>query len=173
MCNACVSKAYNKRPTNYSIIWWYLRRPIIETKYVSRYLIKIVIYIAAVLPQYESVSLRAVVSATSCGRSTLVKNKKKHPKRGFAEARHCFYQSRSAWSVDQGPNKNYSRAYNFAPTVTQFCDMWEGLSLPHDTKFGNCRCTIVDSRAFPSWSLIHGLCWSGLIKAEPKSFYLA
>ena len=45
--------------------------------------------------------------------------------------------------------------------------MWEGLSLPHGTKFGNCRCKIVDSRAFPSWSLIHGLRWSGLIKAEP------
>ena len=79
----------------------------------------------------------------------------------------CFYQSRSAWSVDQGPNKNHSPSYNFAPTVTQFCVMWEGLSILHDTKFGNCRCTIVDSRAFPSWSLIHGLCWSGLIKAEP------
>ena len=79
----------------------------------------------------------------------------------------CFYQTRSAWSVDQGSNKNHSPAYNFAPTVTKFCVMWEGLSLPHDTKFGNCRCKIVDSRAFPSWSLIHGLCWSGLIKAEP------
>ena len=78
-----------------------------------------------------------------------------------------FYQTRSAWSVDQGSNKNHSLAYNFAPTVTKFCVMWEGLSLPHDTKFGNCRCKIVDSRAFPSWSLIHGLRWSGLIKAEP------
>ena len=78
-----------------------------------------------------------------------------------------FYQTRSAWSVDQGSNKNHSPAYNFAPTVTKFCVMWEGLSLPHDTKFGNCRCRIVDSRAFPSWSLIHGLRWSGLIKAEP------
>ena len=78
-----------------------------------------------------------------------------------------FYQTRSAWSVDQGSNKNHSPAYNFAPTVTKFCVMWEGLSLPHDTKFGNCRCKIVDSRAFPSWSLIHGLRWSGLIKAEP------
>ena len=37
--------------------------------------------------------------------------------------------------------------------------------------FGNCRCKIVDSRAFPSWSLIHGLRWSGLIKAEPGGFY--
>ena len=80
-----------------------------------------------------------------------------------------FYQTRSAWSVDQGSNKNHSPAYNFAPTVTKFCVMWEGLSLPHDTKFGNCRCKIVDSRAFPSWSLIHGLRWSGLIKAEPAS----
>ena len=78
-----------------------------------------------------------------------------------------FYQTRSAWSVDQGSNKNHSPAYNFAPTVTKFCVMWEGLSLPHDTKFGNCRCRIVDNRAFPSWSLIHGLRWSGLIKAEP------
>ena len=79
----------------------------------------------------------------------------------------CFYQTRSAWSVDQGSNKNHSPAYNFAPTVTKFCVMWEGLSLPHGTKFGNCRCKIVDSRAFPSWSLIHGLRRSGLIKAEP------
>ena len=78
-----------------------------------------------------------------------------------------FYQTRSAWSVDQGSNKNHSPAYNFAPTVTKFCVMWEGLSLLHDTKLGNCRCKIVDSRAFPSWSLIHGLRWSGLIKAEP------
>ena len=78
-----------------------------------------------------------------------------------------FYQTRSAWSVDQGSNKNHSPAYNFAPTVTKFCVMWEGLSLPHDTKFGNCRCKIVDSRSFPSWSLIHGLRWSGLIKVGP------
>ena len=85
----------------------------------------------------------------------------------LAVTRLCFYQTRSAWSVDQGSNKNHSPAYNFAPTVTKFCVMWEGLSLPHDTTFGNCRCKIVDSRAFPSWSLIHGLCWSGLIKAEP------
>ena len=78
-----------------------------------------------------------------------------------------FYQTRSAWSVDQGSNKNHSPAYNFAPTVTKFCVMWEGLSLPPDTKFGNCRCKIVDSRSFPSWSLIHGLRWSGLIKVGP------
>ena len=84
------------------------------------------------------------------------------------DTRPHFYQTRSAWSVDQGSNKNHSPAYNFAPTVTKFCVMWEGLSLPHDTKFGNCRCRIVDNRAFPSWSLIHGLRWSGLIKAEPE-----
>ena len=79
----------------------------------------------------------------------------------------CFYQTRSAWSRDQGSNKNHSHAYNFTPTVTKFCVMWEGLSLPHDTKFGNCRCKIVDSRVFPIWSLIHGSSWSGLIKAGP------
>ena len=45
--------------------------------------------------------------------------------------------------------------------------MWEGQALPHHTKFGNYRYKIVDSRAFLSWSLIHGLRWSGLIKAEP------
>ena len=81
--------------------------------------------------------------------------------------RPCFYQTRSAWSADQGSNKNHSPAYNFAPTVTKFCVMWEGQALPHHTKFGNCRYKIVDSRAFLSWSLIHGLRWSGLIKAEP------
>ena len=51
------------------------------------------------------------------------------------------------------------RLYSYQILVTQ--------ALPHDTKLGNCRCKIVDSRAFPSWSLIHGLRWSGLIKAEP------
>ena len=78
-----------------------------------------------------------------------------------------FYQSRSAWSMDQGSTDNHSPVNNFAPTVTKFCVMWEGLSLPHDTKFGNCRDEIVDSRAFSSWSLIHGSSWSGLIKVEP------
>ena len=69
--------------------------------------------------------------------------------------------------MDQGSNKNHSPAYNFTPTVTKFCVMWEGLSLPHDTKLGDCRCKIVDSRLFHSWSLIHGLRWSGLIKVGP------
>ena len=83
-----------------------------------------------------------------------------------------FYQTRSAWSVDQGSNKNHSPAYNFAPTVTKLCVMWEGLSLPHDTTFGNYRCKIVDNRSFPSWSLIHGLRWSGLIKVGPASLII-
>ena len=92
---------------------------------------------------------------------------------GQCWSRPHFYQTRSAWSVDQGSNKNHSPAYNFAPTVTKFCVMWEGLSLPHDTKFGNCRCKIVDSRSFPSWSLIHGLRWSGLIKVGPDLCHMA
>ena len=79
----------------------------------------------------------------------------------------CFYQTRSAWSMDQGSNKNHSPINNFTPTVTKFCFMWEGQALPHDTKFRNCAGEIVDSRAFSSWSLIHGSSWSGLIKAEP------
>ena len=45
--------------------------------------------------------------------------------------------------------------------------MWEGQALPHDTKFGNSRCEIVGRRVIFIWSLIHGLRWSGLIKAEP------
>ena len=81
-----------------------------------------------------------------------------------------FYQTRSAWSMDQGSNKNHSPVNNCAPTVTKFCVMWEGQALPHDTKFSNCRNKIVDSRAFPSWSLIHGSSWSGLIKVGPGSF---
>ena len=69
--------------------------------------------------------------------------------------------------MDQGSNENHSPVNNFAPTVNKFCVMWEGQALPHDTKFGNCRDKIVDSRAFLSWSLIHGSSWSGLIKVGP------
>ena len=69
--------------------------------------------------------------------------------------------------MDQGSSENHSAVSNFAPTVTKLCVMWEGQALPHDTKFGNCRDKIVDSRAFLSWSLIHGSSWSGLIKLGP------
>ena len=55
-----------------------------------------------------------------------------------------FYQTRSAWSMDQGSTKKRSAVHNFVPTVTKFCVVWEGLSLPQDTKFGNCREEIVD-----------------------------
>ena len=37
----------------------------------------------------------------------------------------CFYQIRSAWSLDWGSVSNSSAIYNFAPTVMQFCDMLE------------------------------------------------
>ena len=79
----------------------------------------------------------------------------------------CFYQTRSAWSMDQGSTRKHSAVHNFAPTVMKFCVMWEGLSLPHDTKFGNCRGEIVDRRMIFIWSLIYGSGWTGLIKAEP------
>ena len=78
-----------------------------------------------------------------------------------------FYQPGSAWSMDQGSNKNHSPVNNFTPTVTKFCVTWEGQALPHDTKFRNSRGKIVGSRTFPYWSLIHGSSWSGLIKAGP------
>ena len=80
-----------------------------------------------------------------------------------------FYQTRSAWSMDQGSTKKRSAVHNFVSTVTKFCVMWEGLSLPHDTKFGNCRGAIVDRRVIFIWSLIHGSSWSGLIKVGPGS----
>ena len=80
-----------------------------------------------------------------------------------------FYQTRSAWSMDQGSNENHSPVKNFVPTVTKFCVLWEGQALPHDTKFGNSRDKIVNSRAFLGWSLIHGSSWSGLIKLGPVS----
>ena len=78
-----------------------------------------------------------------------------------------FYQTRSAWSMDQGSTRKRSTVYNVVPRVTKFCVMWEGLSLPHDTKFGNCKSEIVDRRVIISWSLIHGSSWSGLIKGAP------
>ena len=81
-----------------------------------------------------------------------------------------FYQTRSVWSMDQGSISKRSAVPNFATTVTKFCVMWEGLSLPHDTKFGNCRGDIVDRRMIFIWSLIHGSGWSGLIKVYPGCF---
>ena len=83
------------------------------------------------------------------------------------KTRLCFYQTRSAWSMDQGSNRKHSAVHNYAPTVSKFCVMWEGQALPHDTKFSNCRCEIVGRRVIFIWSLIPGSSWSGLIKAEP------
>ena len=83
------------------------------------------------------------------------------------DTRLCFYQTRSAWSMDQGSNRKHSAFHNFAPTVTKFCVMWEGQALPHNTKFSNCRCEIVGRRVIFISSLIPGSSWSGLIKAEP------
>ena len=68
------------------------------------------------------------------------------------------------WIKDQLGNALLSTT---APTVTKFCVMWEGLSLPHDTKFGNCRDDIADRRVIFIWSLIHGSSWSCLIKVGP------
>ena len=78
-----------------------------------------------------------------------------------------FYQTRSAWSMDQWSTKKRSAVHNFVPTVTKFCVMWEGLSLPHDSKCGNCRGETVGRRVIFIWSLIHGSSWSGLIKVGP------
>ena len=64
----------------------------------------------------------------------------------------CFYQTRSAWSMDQRSNRKRSAVHNFARAFTKFCVMWEGLSLPHDTKFHNCRGEIVDRRMIFIWS---------------------
>ena len=75
--------------------------------------------------------------------------------------------------MDQGSTMKRSAVHNFAPTVTKFCVMWEGQALPHDTKFGNSRCEIVGRRVIFIWSLIHGLRWSGLIKAEPETNLVA
>ena len=55
--------------------------------------------------------------------------------------------------------------------------LWHVIGLVPSTchKIRNCRDKIVDSTAFPSWSLIHGSTWSGLIKVEVRvalnSFY--
>ena len=51
--------------------------------------------------------------------------------------------------------------------LPDFVSMWEGQALPHDTKFGNCRCEAVNWRVIFIRSLIHGSSWSSLIKAEP------
>ena len=69
--------------------------------------------------------------------------------------------------MDQGSTRKRSAVHHLTPTVTKFCVMWEGQALPHDTKFGNSRYEIVGTIVIFIWSLIHGLYWSGLIKAEP------
>ena len=67
-----------------------------------------------------------------------------------------FYQTRSAWSMDQGSTKKRSVVHNFVPTilslVTKLCVMWE---------------ETVNRRVIFIWSLIHGSSWSGLIKVGP------
>ena len=72
--------------------------------------------------------------------------------------------------LDPWSNKKRSVVHNFVPTVTKFCVMWEGLSFPHDTKFGNCRGEIVDRRVIFIWSMIHGSSWYGLINLGPDAF---
>ena len=69
------------------------------------------------------------------------------------------------WIKDQR-----SAVHKFAPTVMKFCVMWEGLSLPRDTKFGNCRGEIVDRRmilVYP-WSMDQ----SDLEPAGPVSSFI-
>ena len=104
----------------------------------------------------------------SCRKQKLVAGNKNEPP---WYSRLCFFQTRSAWSMDQGSTRKCSAVHNFGPTVTEFCVMWEGLSLPHDTKFRNCRGEIVDRWRIFIWSLIHRSGWSGLIKAEPGLQY--
>ena len=108
----------------------------------------------------------SVTASPNTGNSTNNKGNIKAP-----QSRPHFYQTKSAWSKDQGSNENHSPVHNFAPTVTKFCVMWEGQALPQDTKFGNCRNKIVDSRAFLCSSLIFGSSWSGLIKLGPGPWW--
>ena len=77
-------------------------------------------------------------------------------------------------SVIHGSRINYETICcpQFCTYSYQICVMWEGQALPHDTNFGNSRCEIVGRRVIFIWSLIHGLRWSGLIKAEPGDTYL-
>ena len=64
-------------------------------------------------------------------------------------------------SVIHGSRINYETI-----CCPQFCTY-------NDTKFGNSRCEIVGRRVIFIWSLIHGLRWSGLIKAEPGNGMLS
>ena len=68
--------------------------------------------------------------------------------------RHCNDQPRSAGSMAQGSIRKRSAVHNFAPKLRNFCVIWEGLSLPHDTIFGNYMGENVDRRVIFSWSLI-------------------
>ena len=54
--------------------------------------------------------------------------------------------------MDQGSTKKRSAVNNFATKLIKFCVLWEGLSLPHDTKFDNFRGKIGDWRVIFIWS---------------------
>ena len=73
------------------------------------------------------------------------------------------------WIKDQLGNPLLSTILHLQ--LPNFCVMWEGQALLHDTKFGNCRCEVVGRRVIFIWSLIHGSSWCGLIKAEPSTQY--
>ena len=75
------------------------------------------------------------------------------------------------WIEDQMKKKKKKSLaiYNFASTVMKFYVTWS--SLPLSTKSCNCMDITVNSWAFPSWSLIQGWIWSGLLKAEPSDKY--
>ena len=75
----------------------------------------------------------------------------------------CFYQTISAWSVDQGSANGSSTLYHFAPTDTKFYDLQEGQVLSYNTKFNKCMHEIADRKVIFTWSLIHGSSWSSFI----------
>ena len=74
---------------------------------------------------------------------------------------------RNPWIKDQLGNALLSTISHLQ--LPNFVSCGRDKPLPHDTKFGNCRCEIVGTIVIFIWSLIHGLYWSGLIKVEPEA----
>ena len=79
----------------------------------------------------------------------------------------CFHQTRIHSPMVWWLTENPTTIYNFAPTLTKFYVTWEGLSIPHVIKFCNCRCKIVDSKAFPRSPLIHRSSYANFIQMRP------
>ena len=67
--------------------------------------------------------------------------------------------------MNQGSSEKSCAVLNFAPTFTKFCDMSEGQTLTHDTKFVTVDTNMIERSMILTWSLSDEVSWYNFIKA--------